>query len=128
MTFPPKLLAVAAFALFFQTTIPPSAVGVPDITAAVERLTLVSALVVAVRVLWASNSKKDDQIVQMSQKVTETMVLVVESNRESRKATEELGAALDNLASNIAAMPCAVTFSDDLREGRQGTAHPPKRA
>ena len=114
MAFQPALVAGSAIALFLQTTVPPNApFNVSDYSSPLERLTLVMALVIAVKVLWSSNAKKDDQIIAMSQKVTETMVLVVESNKENRKATEELGAALDNLASNIAAMPCAAVFNDD---------------
>jgi hypothetical protein len=79
----------------------------PDITGIIgpiERLTLVGALIIAVRVLWGSNSRKDIQIIEMATKVTETMVSVMDAVKELRKATEEIGAAMDNLAENVAAM------------------------
>lgn len=82
----------------------------PDLTGVIgpiERLTLTGALVVAVRVLWVSNTKKDAQIIDMATKVTETMVSVMGAVKELRAATEELGHAMDNIAENVAAFHCS---------------------
>lgn len=106
MNLPIKLVAFSAAAVFLQTTnVPP----LGDLTGPLERMTLVGVLLMAVQRLWASNAAKDKQLLDMSARVTETMALVMESVKELRKATEEIGSAMDNLASNIAALPCSMS-------------------
>ncbi len=56
----------------------------------------------------AKIAEKDKQLIDMATKVTETMALVMVAVKELRTATEEIGAAMDNLASNIGAIPCAM--------------------
>jgi hypothetical protein len=105
MTFanlPANVITIFSGALLVVQT---GTLGGADLTGVVgpiERLTLVGALLVAVRVLWGSNTRKDEQIIQMAQKLTETMVSVMDAVRELRKATEESGAAMDNLSENVA--------------------------
>ncbi len=83
----------------------PSPIGdATSITHTVTELTLTGALIVAIRVLWASNQKKDDQILSMATKVTETMALVMEAVKELRVTTDEVGTALENLGSQVAAL------------------------
>ncbi len=92
----------------------------------VGRLTLDGALIIAVGVLWKAMkdaraseetriaekdkriAEKDAQLIAMTTKVTEVMVMVIETNKELRQSNDEIGAAMDNLASNIAALPCAM--------------------
>jgi hypothetical protein len=101
----PNLLAVLSLAVYlFQGA---ASTDLTGFVAPLERLTLVGALVIAVRVLWVANARKDAQVIEMASKVTETMVSVMAAVAELRKATEELGAGLDNLADNIAALTCA---------------------
>lgn len=103
MGLPIKAFSTLSAAVMLQTSVPSS-----DFVGPIERMTLVSALVIAVTVLWRSNATKDQQIVAMATKVTETMVSVLDAVKELRRATEEVGDAMDNLASNIGAMPCAM--------------------
>jgi hypothetical protein len=79
----------------------------PDITGVVgpiRTFTLDVALIIAVRVLWGTNSKLQAQNTAMATQVTEVMVSVMDAVKELRKATEEMGAAMDNLAENVAAL------------------------
>ena len=101
---PPKLITLTSAMLLFQTSIPPWT----DVISPVERLTLIGALVVAVRVLWVSNSRKDEQLVAMAAKVTETMALVLVAVQELRGATERIGKSMDSLSDKIAILPCSV--------------------
>lgn len=88
----------------------------------VGRLSLDGALIIAVGVLWrfvvslmaasdakvaekdAQLAKKDDLIVAMTTRVTEVMVEVMAAVKEARKSSDEIGAALDNMAENFAAV------------------------
>lgn len=100
---PANIVVAASSAIaLLQSVVPPMAPT--DFLGPVERLTLVGALVVAVRVLWIANKAKDLQITTMSVDVTKTMVLVMEAVKELRIATEEVGAAMDNVAENVAAL------------------------
>lgn len=98
----PNLVPTIASVLLLLQIATPSAGDASSITHIVSELSLTGALIVAVKVLWSSNQKKDDQILGMATKVTETMALVMEAVKELRVATNELGTGLDNLASQIA--------------------------
>ncbi len=109
----------------------------------IGRLSLDGALILAVGVLWkfmitlmdrsdklvalkdAHINSQGEQIVAMATKTTEVMTLVMESVKESRKATEalasrfdtrldEVGNAMDNIAENLSAQ--------ELTAGKQVSA------
>ena len=96
------LISLSAVAAVLQTA--PVSPDLQTILSPIERLTLVAALVAAVKVLWSANSTKDTRLLDMSGKVTETMVSVMDAVRELRKSTEELGDAIDQLTANVAAL------------------------
>lgn len=76
--------------------------GISDALGPVERLSTVGILAIACRVLWNSNVKKDEQLIQMGTKVTEAMVEVLSAVKELRKSSDELGQAVDNTVSKLA--------------------------
>ncbi len=96
----------------------------------IGRLTLDGALVIAVGVLWkalatmtatkdARIAEKDTHIITMTAEMTKIMTMVIETNQELRRSNDEIGAAMDNLASNIAALPCSLNQSETDRAERQ---------
>jgi hypothetical protein len=109
---PNAFTGLSSLALLLQTA---GAGDLSGIITPIERLTLTGALVIGVRQLWVANARerqehmrivaeKDAIIIEMAKKVTETMVSVMDSVKELRGATEEIGAAMDNLAENFAAI------------------------
>ena len=128
-TAPAQIKAVMAFAtgsLLLSQVLPAPAAGSLD---SVGRVSLDAALIIAVGVLWrfigvlrsendrkiaekdAQLSKKDDQLIEMTKTVTQVMTAVMKAVEESRKSSDELisrvddvGAALDNIADNFAAL------------------------
>ena len=68
----------------------------------------------------------------MTTEMTKIMTMVIETNQELRKSNDEIGAALDNLASNVAALPCTMNARDVERAEhidfmrRRGDANPPR--
>jgi hypothetical protein len=116
MTIPPVLVAVAGVAVLIQTALPPDFVG------PAERLTLVGVLLIAVKVLWASNAKKDEAIIAMTQKLTESMVIVVESNRELRSSNEKVTTAVETLVYNVDVL-LGTLHQRPENHGHPGTSH-----
>lgn len=123
-THPHNFLIFPAAAMLLQTAAP----VIGDFAGPVERIGLLTALMIAVKVLYTSNSAKDkiilDMAGQMIKVTTEVLGAVKElrsTTDQMRLTTDELGNAMDNLASNIAAIPCAVAFSEH-RESPKGHA------
>jgi len=102
-----SLIGLSFSALVMQTAVN----TVPDVSpfvTPVEHLTVVAVLAIAVRVLWNAMREKDARIVEMTTKVTEVMTTVIDAVKEMRKSSDELGVAVDNLSSNVAAWELAV--------------------
>lgn len=110
-----NLPAALTAGLFSAAAFIQAAPDVAGFIGPIERLTLSGALMIAVWVLWSSNNKerveyrkiiaeKDAAILSMATEVTKVMTSVMDAVKESRKASEELGAAVDNLAENVAAI------------------------
>lgn len=79
----------------------------------IGRLTLDGALICAVGVLWRALTRKDDQVVEMARKVTETMALVTTAVTELRSTVASLKVAYEDL-------PCAIRESQNASIARQG--------
>lgn len=107
-------------ALFLQTSIPQLDSFFPPI----ERLGLTAALLIAVRVLWKSNSDKDkvnadkdQKILEMATKATQIMAETTEKStqimseaiatlKEFRRSSEDNSRAVKDLASKVSGLPC----------------------
>lgn len=68
---------------------------------AAGRMTLDGALILAVIVLWRALTKKDDQVIAMSQQTAQTMALVLEAVKELRGTIADLKVSYQDL-------PCAI--------------------
>lgn len=67
----------------------------------VSKLTLDGALVLALVALWKAYNKKDDQVVAMATKVTETMTLVTAAIEKTTTAVASLSVRLEDLQTTI---------------------------
>lgn len=105
----PNFIPLFAGLLLLLQTAPTPLGDATSITHTVTELTLTGALIIAVKVLWESNKKKDEQVLTMATRVTETMALVMRAVEELRVTTNELGSGLDNLSSQIAALEGALS-------------------
>lgn len=108
------VLALSASGLLVAQVIPSSGTVIDS----AGRLTLDAALVLAVIALWKALgqkdiriAEKDVQIVSMAQKVTETMVSVMEAVKELRTTVASLKLSFDDL-------PCSIREEDRDRHRR----------
>lgn len=84
---PTKLMiGVSSVAFFLQAV----AVDPGSFLAQAEHVTLTGALIIAVSILWRSNQKKDDLIVETTKVTTAALGTTTASNVELRKTIEGL--------------------------------------
>jgi hypothetical protein len=119
------IFVTAPMLAFAQITSTPG-VDLPWISQ-IERTGLLGALLLAVGFLWKSResdnavfrakvAEKDQQILTMTEHVTASLTMQVETNRELRKILEESARAKDNLAQAIELMTSTLTKRPCLLE------------
>jgi hypothetical protein len=79
-----------------------------ELVGPVERLSLEAALIFAVIALWKVTREQSQIIQSLAVKVAENVAQNTDANKELRKSTEELGAAIDNISENFAALASAI--------------------
>ena len=112
---PPFAVGVLAVALFLQSSIP----QLDSVMPPVERLGLLTALVLAVRVLWKSNNDKDKAngekdakildmatratltMTEMTEKTTSIMSEAISALKEFRHAAEENSRVVQELSGTV---------------------------
>jgi hypothetical protein len=72
----------------------------------VERITLTSALILAVGVLWRTLSKKDDQVISSAAATERALLVSAEAVRSLTNTTSELKDALTDLKDAVGRLPC----------------------
>jgi hypothetical protein len=104
---PPSLAGCGIFSALLQAIAPVIPPGdVASIAASVEHLSLVGALGLAVVMLWRSNTKKDDQLVEATKKTQEALVSTAEHLRVVIETNRQLTGAIQGLQVSIARLPC----------------------
>ena len=103
---------------------------IPDLSwmTQAEHITLTSALIIAVIILWRSNDKKDNLIISQTKTITTSMDSITMSNLELRKIVEEsvqtkreLTNVIEKLILRIEQLPFTSLHEsiDDIRDTKE---------